>query len=355
MAQGSFEERTERATGKRREEAKGKGQIPRSREIPSVIILLGGMVVLMLFGTRMVFQMSNVMSQWLGQIASPSIQGGDLPFLFRRLTLSFLWIAGPFLAAVFAGAVLGHTMQGSNILAWQLIKPDPGRFNLLSGLKRMFALPALVEFLKSSVKMLIVGGLAYLTIKKEWPNVLLLFGQDPGDAFHFVAGLSGRLLWRTILVMTLLAGLDYVFQRWTYEKNLRMSKQEVKEEMKQSEGDPIVKSRIRTVQRQIARRRMMAEVPKADVIITNPTHLAVALLYDNKTMHAPQVIAKGAGYLAKKIIEAAREHRVPVIENKPLARALYKAVDLGTSIPSELYHSVADLLAYVYRIRGKKL
>jgi flagellar biosynthetic protein FlhB len=173
--------------------------------------------------------------------------------------------------------------------------------------------------------------------------------------FHFVSALSLRLLLRTILVMVVLAALDYAYQRWTYEKNLKMSKQEVKEELKQTEGDPIIRSRIRTVQRQLARQRMMAEVPKADVIITNPTHLAVALLYDRKTMEAPHVVAKGAGVIAQKIIEVGRSHQVPIVENKPLARMLYKAVDLGKGIPSSLYHAVADILAYVYQIKRKKL
>jgi flagellar biosynthetic protein FlhB len=219
----------------------------------------------------------------------------------------------------------------------------------------MFTLPSVVELAKSLVKLVIVGWIAYVTIKKEWPDILLLFGQDAGNVFHFVSALSLRLLLRTILVMVVLAALDYAYQRWTYEKNLKMSKQEVKEELKQTEGDPIIRSRIRTVQRQLARQRMMAEVPKADVIITNPTHLAVALLYDRKTMEAPHVVAKGAGVIAQKIIEVGRSHQVPIVENKPLARMLYKAVDLGKGIPSSLYHAVADILAYVYQIKRKKL
>jgi flagellar biosynthesis protein FlhB len=355
MAEASFEERTERATGRRRQEAKKKGQIARSKEIPSVLVLLAGMTILMLFGTTMYVQLSHMMVQWLNRIATVSSQWEGLQELSWELALSFLFIVGPILAVLFVVAVLGHTVQGNNVFSWEIVKPDWGKFNIVSGLSRVFAKPALVELVKSCIKMIIVGWLAYSTIKKEWPNVLLLFGQDVDNVFHFVADLSLRLLLRTILVMIILAALDYAFQRWTYERNLRMSKLEVKEEMKQTEGDPLIKSRIRTVQRQLARQRMMAEVPKADVIITNPTHLAIALLYENKSMEAPQVIAKGAGYLAQKIIAVGRSHQIPVIENKPLAQALYKTVDLGRMIPSNLYHAVADILAYVYRIKKKRL
>jgi flagellar biosynthetic protein FlhB len=355
MAEASFEERTERATARRRQEARNKGQIARSKEIPSVLVLLGAMTPLMLFGTTMVFQLSNLMVQWLNRIATVSNQWENLQALSWELVVSFFFIVGPVLGALFVVAVLGHTIQGSNVFSTEILKPDWGKFNIVSGFKKLFATPALVEMVKSFVKMLIVGWLAYSTIKKEWPDILLLFGQDVGNIFHYVAALSLRLLLRTALVMIVLAALDYAFQRWTYEKNLRMSKQEVKEEMKQSDGDPLIKSRIRTVQRQLARRRMMAEVPKADVIITNPTHLAIALLYENKTMEAPHVVAKGAGYIAQKIIEIGRSHQIPIVENKPLARMLYKTVDLGRTIPSTLYHAVADILAYVYQIKRKKL
>jgi flagellar biosynthetic protein FlhB len=355
MAEASFEERTEQATPRRRQEAKKKGQIARSKEIPSVLILLGGMGILLVFGTAMTFQLSNLMVQWLGRMATVSVQWEGLQALSWELVVSFLLIAGPVLAVVFVVAVLGYTMQGSNVFSTELIKPDWGKFNVVNGLKRMFTMQTLMELLKSFVKMVIVGGIAYSTIKKEWPDILLLFGQDAGNVFHFVSALSVRLLLRTVLVMLVLAALDYAYQRWTYEKNLRMSKQEIKEEMKQTEGDPLIKSRIRTIQRQLAKQRMMAEVPKADVIITNPTHLAIALRYDHKTMEAPHVVAKGAGYIAQKIVEIGRSHQVPIVENKLLARMLYKVVHVGRTIPSNLYHAVADILAYVYQIKKKRL
>ena len=353
MAEASFEERTERATGRRRQEAKNRGQVPRSREIPSVLILIGGISILILLGGSIYFQLSNLMVQWLNRMETFSIRSDNLPGLTLELLVSFSLTAGPILLTLFVVAILGYVLQGHNVFATDLIKPDLAKLNVLSGLKRFLTPPSVMEMVKSLVKLGIVGWIAYSTVDQEWSTILLLFGQDVENFLHVVTTLSLRLLWRTVLVMIVLAFLDYLFQRYNYERSLRMSKKEVKEEIKQTEGDPIVKSRIRTVQRQLARRRMMAQVPKADVIITNPTHLAVALLYQRDTMEAPQVVAKGAGWLAEKIIEVGRSHRVPVIENKPLARMLYKTVDLGKGIPSTLYHAVADILAYVYRLKRK--
>ena len=176
MGDASFEERTEPATGKRRQEAKGKGQIPRSKEIPSVLILLGGMTILMLFGTMMTLQLSNLMVQWLKRIATVSVQWEGLQSLSWELVVSFFFVVGPVFAVVFAGAVLGYVLQGNNVFSTKIMKPDLGKFNIVSGLKQMFTMPSLIELLKSFIKMVIVGGLAYSTIKKEWPDILLLFG-----------------------------------------------------------------------------------------------------------------------------------------------------------------------------------
>jgi flagellar biosynthetic protein FlhB len=201
--------------------------------------------------------------------------------------------------------------------------------------------------------MLIVGGVAYYTIKKELPNILPLMDQEVGSILKYMGLVSFEIFLKTVLVMVLLAGLDYIYQRWSYEKGLRMSKQEIKDEGKQAEGDPLVRARIRSIQRELARRRMMAEVPKADVIITNPSHLAVALYYKGEEMEAPKLLAKGAGFVAEKLKEIGREHKIPILENKPLAQILYKTVEVGQMIPTTLYHLVADVLAFVYRMKKK--
>ncbi len=214
---------------------------------------------------------------------------------------------------------------------------------------------AVVELVKSLAKIAIVGGVAYYTICQELPNIVPLMDQEVKSIFQYICSISFRLFLRTLMVMLLLAVLDYLYQRWTYEKSLRMSKQDLKEEGKQTEGDPLIKARIRSIQRDLARKRMMSEVPKADVVITNPTHLAVALYYNHEELAAPKVVAKGAGFVAEKIKELGRNHQVPVVENKPLAQILFKSVDVGQMIPAHLYQLVADILAFVYRLKNKTL
>ncbi len=355
MAEGSFEERTERATPRRREEAKKKGQIPKSREICSVMVLFTGGSVLFFLGSFMVRQISELTIQYLGQVGSLPLNPDNIQGLNLRVIQSILIILAPVLIAVFVISFLTHYVQSGPLLAVETVKPEWSKVNPLKGFGRIFSKQSLAELIKSIFKILIIGGVAYTLIKKEMSSVLLLTGQNPSTTLQYLRSISWSLLLKVGLVMFVLAGADYLFQRWSYERNLRMTKQEVKEEMKSTEGDPLIKSRIRSIQRQLARRRMMAEVPKADVIITNPTHLAIALRYQIKEMEAPKVVAKGAGWIAEKIIHIAREHQIPLIENKPLAQTLYRSVEIGQMIPSSLYQVVADILAYVYRIKNKGL
>jgi len=355
MAEESFAERTEQATPKKREDARKKGRVARSREIPSVMILMVGISVLFLLGASIYHQLSTLTVQLLKDVGTLSLNPANLQTLSTELIQAILLVISPVLIVVSAASILGHTAQSGTVFSMEVLKPDWSKISFLAGFRRVFSKQSLFELPKSLFKILIIGGVAWLTIKKEWPHIILLTGQEPNRMFQSILSISWSLLLRTGLVMMLLAGLDYLFQRWTYEKDLRMTKEEVKEEMKNTEGDPLIKSRIRSIQRQLARRRMMAEVPKADVIITNPTHLAVALYYQSKEMEAPKVVAKGAGYIAEKIVEIGRKHQVPLVENKPLAQLLYKTVELGRAIPSTLYQAVADILAYVYRIKNKRL
>ena len=257
------------------------------------------------------------------------------------------------LLGVAAAAVLSNYIQVGSLFSWEAVQPDFAKINPWKGLGRLFSRQAAAELAKSIFKFAIIGWVAYATIRAEWAQIVSLWNLEAGQIFRYVGQVSFQLFLKTVLVMAALAGLDYAFQRWSYEKSLRMTRREVQDEFKQTEGDPLIKSRIRSIQRELARRRMMAEVPKADVIITNPTHLAVALQYQYKDMSAPKVVAKGAELVAEKIKEIAKAHGVPLVENKPLAQALYKTVDLGQTIPSSLYRAVADILAYVYRLRGK--
>lgn len=353
MAEESFSERTEQATPKRREEARRKGQVAKSREIPSVFVLMGGASILVLFGSYLYRHLSDLMIRSFKQVGARPFSLETVQLLNVEVIHSFLLILSPMFITVVALSFLSHYVQSGTLIAPEALKWDWSKLNLITGFKRLLSKQSLAELLKSILKFVIVGGVVYVTIKKEMPRLSLLMDQETGAILTYVRTVSWDLLLRAGAVMVVLAGMDYLFQRWTYEKSLRMTKQEVKEEFKQTEGDPIARSRIRSLQRQMARKRMMAEVPKADVIITNPTHLAVALIYQMKKMEAPKVAAKGSGYIAEKIIEIARSHQIPVIENKPLARILYQTVEVGQMIPSTFYQAVADILAYVYRMKNR--
>jgi len=348
-------ERTEKATPKRRSEARKKGQVAKSREVTSVMVLLAGLLTLFLLGSYYYGHLSTLMIRSFEQVGTIMVSPENIHALQNQLLASMGLILAPFLGVVMVVSLASNYVQVGGFWSWQLIKPDPAKVFSLQGLRRIFSLQSLMELLKSIGKILIVGGMAYYTIKKELPNILPLMEQEIGSISRYIFSVSQDIFLNTILVMVLLAGLDYIFQRWNYEKTLRMSKQEIKDEGKQAEGDPLVKARIRSLQRDLARRRMMAEVPKADVIITNPTHIAVALRYISGEMDAPKVVAKGAGFVAEKIKTIAQEHEIPILENKPLAQILHKTVEVGQMIPAALYHLVADVLAFVYRTKKKTI
>ena len=233
------------------------------------------------------------------------------------------------------------------------LKPNFTKFNPVNGMKRIFSKQGLMELFKSIMKILLIGGVAYQTIAGKMDQVMILWDMAPTQISLFVLRVSFEIFLKTVWAILILAVIDYIFQRRQFTDNMKMTKHEVKEEFKQMEGDPKVKARIRQIQREFSRRRMMADVPKADVVVTNPTHLAIALLYDTEQASAPVVVAKGQDLVARKIREIAETHRVPIMEDKPLAQALYKSVEVGQTIPYEFYQAVAEVLAYVYRLKGK--
>ncbi len=355
MAEPNFGERTEQATGKRRADARKKGRVAKSREIPSAMVMLAGLSILFVLSSYIFRQLAGVMTDLLRKPpAALSLTPSEIRDMSGEMLWSVFLILGPVLVVIVAIAVLSNFVQVGPLFSMETIRPQFGRLNPLKGFSRMFSRHAAVELIKSLGKLFVIGYVAYSTIQNEILDILELTDQDTGRILYYISSIAFRIALKTFLVILVLAGLDYAFQRWDYEKSLRMTKREVQDEFKQTEGDPLIKSRIRSIQREMARRRMMAEVPKADVIITNPTHLAVALVYKSSEMSAPRVVAKGAGLIAAKIKELAREHRVPMVENKPLAQILYKTVDLGQMIPTTLYHMVADILALVYRLKQKK-
>ncbi|MCU0578149.1 MAG: flagellar biosynthesis protein FlhB [Desulfobacterota bacterium] len=354
MAEEPAGEKTEKATPRRREEARKKGEVARSREIPAVLVLLTGLLALYLGGQHLWRQLTVRSAHWFHQAGAVSLNPATVLDLHRELLVFLLTTLAPILLAVTAMAVLANYAQVGALFAPQLLKPDLNKINLFKGLQRLFSLQSWAELLKSVCKLLIIGWVAAATIQKELPEIVPLLDKALPDILAYMLRVALAIFFKALLAMLALAALDYFFQRYRYEKRLRMSPQEMKEEYKQTEGDPLIKSRIRSIQREMARRRMMAEVPRADVVITNPTHLAVALRYRNQEMAAPQVVAKGAGLVAEKIKETARRHGVPLVENKPVAQTLFKTVDLGQFIPPGAYQVVAEILAYVYRLKNKR-
>jgi flagellar biosynthetic protein FlhB len=255
----------------------------------------------------------------------------------------------PLLIAGLAGNILQIGFE----IHVEPLAPKLSKLNPLTGLKRILSLRGLVELGKSLAKIVFIAAIAWGVVSGYLTEFPTLVRRDIGGIWEFTHTAAFRIILYVCLAMVVLAVLDYAYQRWQHEQSLKMTKQEVKDERKQTEGDPQIKARIRSLQRQAAYHRMMAEVPKADVVITNPTHLAVALRFDPTEMAAPRVVAKGADHIAERIRDIARSHDVPLVENKPLAQALFKLAEPGDTIPVELYRAVAEVLAYVYRLKGK--
>ncbi len=348
------DEKTEPATPRRREEARKKGQVLKSVEVVSALVLLACFMALNALGPFLL----SIFRETL----SISLELGRQPELSAHGYSHFLWLVGqyakgalPLMAVALVVGVAANLAQVGFTLSSEPLQPNFGRLNPIQGFGRIFSKRAIFEMLKSLAKLGLVGWVVYRAIRDELARLPQLLGMEIGQIVSFIAQLVLTIGLRAGLVLLIVAAVDFFYQWRDYEKNLRMSKQEIKEEYKQTEGNPQIKSKIREKQRQMSLRRMMQEVPKADVIITNPTHFAVALAYREKEMSAPQVVAKGQDYMAQRIKALALESRVTIVENKPLARSLYQAAEVGDSVPQELYQAVAEVLAFVYRLKRKAL
>ena len=354
MPQGSDQERTEKATPKRRQEARKKGQVAQSREVSSALILMFALGALYFAGPYSYHALRNLVRELLQGIASAAtIHPAGLHHLLGEIMGQFALVVTPLMVAVFVAGLAANIAQVGFMVTGEALSPKFSKINPIQGLKRLFALRSLVELTKSLLKIMLVGGIAYLVVAREVDQFPGMIQVDVPVLFNYIGRLAFKVCLNVAIAMLLLAALDYGYQRWQFEKNMMMTKEEVKEEYKQLEGDPKIKARIRSIQMETARRRMMEAVPEATVVITNPTHFAVALQFVSGQMEAPKVVAKGAGLVAQRIKELAREHEVPVVEDKPLARSLYKTVDIDQAIPVELYQAVAEILAYVYRLKGR--
>jgi len=353
MAETDNDNKTEKATPKRTQDAREKGQVAKSREVSSALIMVACLAYFY-FGTGGILgRMMEVMKSMFRDLHRGDLTADAIQLLVMTLLVKTLAMVLPFLLTLMAVGVAANLMQVGFIFSGEPIQPKFSKISPLKGLKNMFSLKTIAELLKSLFKISVVGVIAYLTIRNEAGDVLPLMEQSVWQIMAYIGEVSFKILFATCWVLILLALMDYLYQHWEHGRSLRMTKQELKDEYKNTEGDPLIKSRIRRLQREMAMRRMMTKVPTADVVITNPTHLAVALKYDQGRMAAPVVVAKGANLIAERIKEIARENGVTVVENKPLAQVLYRMVDIAEAIPDNLYQAVAEVLAYVYRLKNK--
>jgi len=350
------QERTERPTGRRRAKARREGHVARSKEIPAVLILLASLGLFFFAGSQIFLDLPEFMQLVFQNASSVNLTDDSLtPFLLTIIE-KMGSILAPLLIVVFIAGIAANVVQFGFLFNSNAILPKLSRMNSIlnpiNGMKKLFSTRSLGELFVSVFKLSIIGGISYLVLRSESEVIPSLMQMMVGEIIGYITGMSLKIGFYVCLALLLLAGLDYAFQRWQYEKGLRMTRQEIREETKQREGDPLIRARIRRTQLEMARRRMMEEVPKADVIVTNPKRLAIALRYDAKTMAAPRVVAKGAGAIAERIKQIAMDHGIPIVEHKPLAQALFKAVDLGGYIPVNLYRATAEVLAYVYKLKG---
>ncbi len=346
------QERTEQPTPKRLQDARKKGQAARSRELNTTAVLLSGGAALVVFGGTIGNGIAEIMTSSLSAPRELAFDAPLIPAVFGHSALFALTLLLPLFAAVLIAALAGPAMLGGLVFSAEAMKPKLDKLDPIAGLKRIFSLNGLMEFAKTLAKFVVVTGAGLLVLRFIAPD-LLTAGETSIETA--VPGLAATAAWVLVVlasVMLLIAAVDVPFQLWTHTKNLRMTRQEVRDELKETDGRPEVKSRIRRVQMEMTQRRMMTAVPAADVVITNPTHYSVALKYDPDGMTAPRVVAKGADEIALKIREVAAASGVPRVAAPPLARALYFTTRLDEEIPSELFLAVARVLAWVYQLKA---
>jgi len=346
------QEKTEDATTKKKEEARKKGQVAKSIEINSAFVILAAFLGLKVVGPYTYSELTGFMKFMFGPFSTTDFTVDSVHLLFMNFAVVFLKAALPVMFIILIISLAINFLQVGFMLTLEPLMPKLERLNPITGFSRLFALRSIVELVKSLFKIALITYFVFRFINREVPKLPELFRADLNATLQYSAALIFDLAIQIGAIILVLGALDYFYQWWEHNKSLKMSKQEVKEEFKQTEGNPLIKGKIKERQRAIAMRRMMQEVPKATAVITNPTHFAVAIKYE-KSMTAPEVVAKGQDFLAERIKTIARENRVTIVENKPLARALYAMVEVGDAIPAELYQAVAEVLAYVFRLKKR--
>lgn len=346
-------EKTEKATPKKRQDARKKGQVAKSAELSGAVVLLSAVLSLMMFGGFIKKRLMSLYTDVFLNRMNMQVTPENVTILFSQYGLQILILLAPLFAITYVIALAANLAQVGFMITGEGITPKLNKLDPIKGFKNIFSMRSVVEFLKSIFKLTIISYLVFSTLWGQKSSFATLSHVNLDGILHFAARLTLSLGIKIGAALMIMAVLDYIYQKYEHEKNLKMSKQDIKDEYKKSEGDPLIKGKIRERQRRMAMQRMMQEVPNADVIITNPTHFAVALKYDGSQMEAPQIVAKGQDFVALRIREIAKEHGVMTMENKPLARALFQRAEIGDVVPADLFQAVAEVLAYVYKLKGK--
>lgn len=357
MAGGGGEEKTEKATPKKRRDERKEGNIFFSKDVVSVVFIFGAFYSLKLLMPGITESTSSFMVNMVTTAGTADPASGSMGSL-QRLAQDFASTAAgsliPIMLICMLLGILGTGVQTKFLFSKKSMQPKFSRLSPLKGIKKMFSLKNLVELLKSMLKIIVMAAIMYTILRADFISIARTMDMDVRASTAYVLGLILDMVLKLCLVFLVIAIFDWMYQRWEYERNIKMSKHDIKEEYKQTEGNPQIKGKIKEIQRQKARSRMMQSVPDADVVIKNPTHFAVALRYDMDNDNAPVLLAKGQDELALRIIQVGEEHQIPVIENKPLARGIFATTELGREIPAEYYGAVAEVLVYVYKLNNKE-
>lgn len=345
-------QQTEQPTQKRLEQAREAGDIIKSPEVSTFVLLAGGTLGIAMFGHSLAVGLGAILAQFLQQPDQMAVDGAGLASLMRGVLLHLGLALAPFMGVMLVAALAGHVLQSRPTFNLEKLAPDLSKLSLLSGLSRMFGMEGWVNLLKGLIKLAIVGLAIWTQLWPERGMLEAILTQSPQGVMADMSHLLFKILVAALAALLVIAGFDYFIQYMRFMRRNRMSRQEVKEEFRQNEGDPIIKAKVRQIRQERARKRMIADVPKATVVITNPTHFAVALKYESGKTAAPICVAKGVDALALRIRAVAEEHEVPVIENPPLARALHASVEVDEAVPPEHYKAVAQVIGYVMRLNG---
>ena len=348
------DDKTEEPTAKRREESREKGQLGKSQDLSAAIVVGLAVLALYVWGGRIAAFHFGAAHQLLGNFSTLELNQENIE---AQTEAAFWYVLDgmfPFLLLLFLAAIVANVSQIGLLITFKTMAPDFGKINPIKGLKNKFSLKTLVLGMMNVTKSILIAWVSYLVLSAYWGSLFHLTGQDVRQSSALFFEVFFALAFFIVLTMLLLALADFLYQRWQNVQSMKMTKQEVRDEMKNMDGDPKIKQKRRQIQLQMSRQRMMKDVKDADVVITNPTHFSIAVKYDEATMRAPIVVAKGADLLALRIREIAKDQGIPLVEDKPLARALYKVVEVGDAIPQKLYKAVAEILAYVYQMKNDR-